>query len=376
MDTLFSCSRLNAVNSFPLAGHMPPEVKDWYQFEAHLSQQLRAYGLAESIKDLYWDIRPKPEFGTVEIRVCDTPLTVERACQIAALAQALAVLLMREPEPSDKAWLSYRSNHFQACRFGLQGSYVTPDGQRMRLIDHLRALFQRLIPVAEELGTGDMIAALRDDAMRSGNDSRWLRNQFHRLRDLPLVVEAMSTAWRGSNREPAPAELAAVLRRRIRATSEPMAALFGARAGRHRARPPALNSAEDEQACGPLFLVVGRSPGNPCLGGTGVPVRLRRGLPGAAALVAVPVQGLRQASAGADRQPRLAGGGAVRGGPPGMAVGHFDAQRDHAVGAALGFQRRIEPVAPVPPTSLPRRPSADCRPARARPAAVFPGCGR
>ena len=77
-------------------------------------------------QDLYWDIRPKPEFGTVEIRVCDTPLTVERACQIAALAQALAVLLMREPEPSDKAWLSYRSNHFQACRFGLQGSYVTP----------------------------------------------------------------------------------------------------------------------------------------------------------------------------------------------------------------------------------------------------------
>ena len=46
VDTLFSCSRLNAVNSFPLAGHMPPEVKDWYQFEAHLSQ-LRAYGLAE-----------------------------------------------------------------------------------------------------------------------------------------------------------------------------------------------------------------------------------------------------------------------------------------------------------------------------------------
>ena len=91
----------------------------------------------------------------------------------------------------------------------------------MRLIDHLRALFQRLIPVAEELGTGDMIAALRDDAMRSGNDSRWLRNQFHRLRDLPLVVEAISTAWRGSNREPAPAEPAAVLRRRIRATSEP-----------------------------------------------------------------------------------------------------------------------------------------------------------
>jgi carboxylate-amine ligase len=231
VDTLFSCSRLNAVNSFPLAGHMPPEVKDWYQFEAHLAQ-LRAYGLAESIKDLYWDIRPKPEFGTVEIRVCDTPLTVERACQIAAFAQALAVLLMREDDPSDSAWLSYRSNHFQACRFGLQGSYVTPDGQRLRLMDHLRALFQRLMPVAEELGTGDMIAALRDESLRSGNDSRWLRSQFHRLRDLPLVVEAMSNAWRGvAAGAAAPAEPTAVLRRRIRATSEPMQPLRASEPG-------------------------------------------------------------------------------------------------------------------------------------------------
>ncbi len=133
---------------------------------------------------------------------------------------------MREDDPSDNAWLSYRSNHFQACRFGLQGSYVTPDGQRLRLMDHLRVLFQRLMPVAEELGTGDMIATLRDESMRSGNDSRWLRSQFHRLRDLPLLVEAMSNAWRGvAAGAQAPAEPTAVLRRRIRATSEPMQAL-------------------------------------------------------------------------------------------------------------------------------------------------------
>ena len=114
---------------------------------------------------------------------------------------------------------------------GLQGSYVTPDGQRLRLMDHLRALFQRLMPVAEELGTGDMIATLRDEAMRSGNDSRWLRSQFHRLRDLPLVVESMSQAWRGEAAQAAPAEPTAVLRRRIRATSEPMQPLSPAEPG-------------------------------------------------------------------------------------------------------------------------------------------------
>src|SRR5690606_41627867 len=108
-------------------------------------------------------------------------------------------------------------NHFQACRFGLQGSYVTPDGQRLRLIDHLRALFQRLMPIADELGTGDMLVALRDESIRNGNDARWLRSQFHRLRDLPLVVESMTRAWRGEGEVAPPA---AVPRRRIRATSE------------------------------------------------------------------------------------------------------------------------------------------------------------
>lgn len=219
VDTLFSCCRLNAVNSFPLSGHLPADVTDWYQFEAHIAQ-LRRSGLAESIKDLYWDIRPKPEFGTVEIRVCDTPLTVERACQLAAFAQALAVLVTREPQPAPTAWLAYRSNHFQACRFGLQGSYVTPDGQRLRLIDHLRSLFLRLMPIAEELGTRDMLATLQDESIRNGNDARWLRGQFHRVRDLPSVVESMTRVWRGERETSAIA--VEVQRRRIRATSEPV----------------------------------------------------------------------------------------------------------------------------------------------------------
>jgi carboxylate-amine ligase len=229
VDTLFSCCRLNAVNSFPLAGHVPPDVNDWYRFEAHLAQ-LRSYGLAESIKDLYWDIRPKPEFGTVEIRVCDTPLTVERACQIAAFAQALAVLLAREPAPEGGVWLTYRSNHFQACRFGLQGSYVTSEGERLRLIDHLRSVFNRLLPIGEELGTVDMLTALRDDALKSGNDARWLRSQFHRMRDLPLVVDAMTAAFRGDrsvigNGALVAADPTASVRRRVRATSEPFGGL-------------------------------------------------------------------------------------------------------------------------------------------------------
>ena len=45
--------------------------------------------IIKSMKDFYWDIRPKPEYGTVELRICDTPLTVEKATDLAAYAQTL-----------------------------------------------------------------------------------------------------------------------------------------------------------------------------------------------------------------------------------------------------------------------------------------------
>ena len=49
------------------------------------------------MKDFYWDIRPKPEFGTIEVRVCDTPLTVERAAVLAAYVQTICRMLLEHP---------------------------------------------------------------------------------------------------------------------------------------------------------------------------------------------------------------------------------------------------------------------------------------
>jgi carboxylate-amine ligase len=224
-DTLFACSRLNATNSFPLSGHMPADITDWYGFVAHM-ERLYSFGLAESIKDLYWDIRPQPNFGTVEVRICDTPLTVERACQIAAFVQALAVMVMREREPANSVCLPYRYNVFQASRFGMQGHYVTPSGERLRLLDHLRGTFGRLAPIAEELGTTEMVSALWADSLKHGNDARWMRHAYHQSRNLVSVVQAMVDRFGG--RDAQSVEVEAALRppererRRIRASSEPL----------------------------------------------------------------------------------------------------------------------------------------------------------
>lgn len=221
VDTLFASSRLNAMHSFPLSGHMPQDIHDWYEFEAHYNR-MRSLGLAETLKDIYWDIRPKPELGTIEIRVCDTPLTLEKACQLAAFAQALAEAVRREPAPAALMWLAYETNRFQAARFGLQAAYVTPSGERTRLIAHLRATFDKVMPVADELGTADLVGTLRDEALHLGNDARWLRSRYHEHKAFREVVAAAADAWQGDAGSSGSAPVAPG-RRRVRASSEPIA---------------------------------------------------------------------------------------------------------------------------------------------------------
>lgn len=73
-DTRFASSRLTLFSAFPDNGPMP-WVTSWREFEG-LFRRLSATSMIDSIKDLHWDIRPSPHFGTVEVRVMDTPLTL------------------------------------------------------------------------------------------------------------------------------------------------------------------------------------------------------------------------------------------------------------------------------------------------------------
>jgi carboxylate-amine ligase len=81
-DTGFQSARLNSVFAFPLSGRAP-FVETWAAFEVFF-EKMTATGAVKSMKDFYWDIRPKQEYGTIEVRVMDAPLTVRRAAQIAA----------------------------------------------------------------------------------------------------------------------------------------------------------------------------------------------------------------------------------------------------------------------------------------------------
>ena len=85
VDTGFDSARLNSVFAFPLSGRAP-FVHSWEEFGQYFDK-MASTGVVKSMKDFYWDIRPKPEFGTIELRVCDTPLTVDKAAALACYLQ-------------------------------------------------------------------------------------------------------------------------------------------------------------------------------------------------------------------------------------------------------------------------------------------------
>ncbi len=197
-DTGFDSSRLNSVFAFPLSGRAP-FVQRWEDFEAFFAKMART-GVVKSMKDFYWDIRPKPEFGTVEVRVLDTPLSVEKAAALAGLIQCIARWLRVERpfELSEDDYLPYTFNRFQACRFGLDGTYVDPStGEHRTLRDDLLALFDKLEVHAMELRAEEALLLLRQDVSETGNDARWLRRLYEREHQLPEVVRRQTLRWAG-----------------------------------------------------------------------------------------------------------------------------------------------------------------------------------
>lgn len=177
-DTLFNSARLNSVFAFPLSGRAPFLLR-WEEFEREYFAKMEKTGVVKSMKDFYWDIRPKPEYGTIELRVCDTPLTVERAAALAGYLQVLCAYLLerKEAAPAEDDYLVYNYNRFQACRFGLDGAIVHPKTYETRsLREDILATLRMMEPYAEQL---DALPALTHlyDTTHDGSDAHYLRQQ-------------------------------------------------------------------------------------------------------------------------------------------------------------------------------------------------------
>jgi glutamate---cysteine ligase / carboxylate-amine ligase len=106
--------------------------EDWERFV----ERLVALGLADEITRVWWDVRPHPRFGTLEIRIADQPTRVETTEALAALLRAMASRLEADG-PADRGL--YAQNRWAALRFGHEAELVHPDGSRLVSVPELLA---------------------------------------------------------------------------------------------------------------------------------------------------------------------------------------------------------------------------------------------
>lgn len=166
VDSGLASCRTALFRSLPHAG-VPRYFPGWKEFRTFF-RVMRDCQAIQSTRDIYWDIRPRPELGTIEFRVCDVPTTIATTLSIVALIRSLAVATQRllEERPHlrrgdmRRHWIAVE-NKWLATRFGLEAMYIrTPGGKRGPLKQDFVDLLHRLLPIAEERGDHRFLAAL------------------------------------------------------------------------------------------------------------------------------------------------------------------------------------------------------------------------
>ncbi len=189
LDTGLASSRAIVWGALPTAG--PPHLlANWAEFEDYMATLIRA-GTIRSIKEVWWDIRPHPDFGTIEIRMMDGIPTPREVGMAAALCQSLVTLFDQQLDrgyrlPRPAAWV-VRDNKWRATRYGLDAVVITDDtGSTAPLRDELYELIRELEPVADRIGCAEELKVVSDvlDQGASYERQRSIRAEGGTLEDV------------------------------------------------------------------------------------------------------------------------------------------------------------------------------------------------
>jgi carboxylate-amine ligase len=193
-DTGLASCRSKIFESLPTAG-LPYPLLDWPQFESFMST-LVSSGTIESIRDVWWDIRPHPNFGTVELRICDGLPSLLEVGAVAALAQCLVDRMNTQIDrgytlPSPQRWV-VQENKWRAARYGLDAKIMVDDrGTVRRVRDDIDDLVEDLLPVARRLGCARELTDILTIMAVGGSYARQQAVAGRADGDLTAVVDAL-----------------------------------------------------------------------------------------------------------------------------------------------------------------------------------------
>jgi carboxylate-amine ligase len=157
-DTGLHAVRPKLAEGFPRQG-IPPAWGTWQAYADFLSWGSRAGAFAADGRQLWWEVRLHPGFGTVEVRVCDQPATARESAALAAVIQALCSRLASKHDAGMLAPAAPRErieeNRWRALRRGIEGTLLDcRTGERTTTRERVTDLLRGLESHAERLGSG------------------------------------------------------------------------------------------------------------------------------------------------------------------------------------------------------------------------------
>jgi glutamate---cysteine ligase / carboxylate-amine ligase len=192
-DTGLASVRPQICTLLPRQG-VPPALDSWETFAAEIGWGVGTASL-EDFSQWWWELRPHPRHGTLEIRVADAQTTVSEAAGVIAFAQALVATLAQRcddgPAPPDVPTWRIAENRFSALQHGVGGSLADlRSGRRRATRECLLELVDEVEPMARMLGAADLLAHTRDSiACNGAMRQREACAQFG-LDDLPAWLAA------------------------------------------------------------------------------------------------------------------------------------------------------------------------------------------
>jgi carboxylate-amine ligase len=195
-DTGYASYRQRVLASMRNYG-LPPMFKSWQEF-TDLFQSGRSAGMFDIVRDIHWDLRPRPDLGTLEVRVMDSQPTIREAIALTAFVHSLIVYRQHCHREGMTGFLLTpchewfeKENYFRASQLGLDACYIEDDrGNSRPIVAIVKAILKALAPTAHQLGETEYLKFL-ENRLEGGSSYSRQRRIFQQTGSQKEVVASL-----------------------------------------------------------------------------------------------------------------------------------------------------------------------------------------
>ena len=198
--TGYASNRALLFQQLPTAG-LPFQFDTWAQYEHYVNDML-VTGVIDVVNEIRWDIRPSPDFGTIEVRVCDGIPTLREVLAVTALIQCLVEDLSSRLDAGETLatlppW-HVQENKWRAARYGTEAIIIcNAAGDERHVGEDTLDLLDRLAPVADRLGCATELTDVARILQTGASYQRQLAVYQRSGGDLRAVARSLITEMRG-----------------------------------------------------------------------------------------------------------------------------------------------------------------------------------